>query len=521
MATHRSLPRTLQLLLVLGVLNFSAVDVTSIIRSPTSQTKTFRYGSSYSSSVTLFCIVLSTDPGDSETIWTIEWDKNGVPISRNMLVLVGPLTYSDTARYTIDFGNEGGGYQETNLEIETSAANAEYDSGNYKCRVTYLTSTILESPTARLDVFVTPQSGSVLCSIGDDSQDDVFDVVSGNPITLVCRSDPTGVPQMTTDWKRVGSEGDTLEAVTSTDPINGWRILSFDWTPTKAQHHATFICTGFHPANTRNTECQLGPFNVQYEPAAAEISPLEYTVTMENQAVYFSCKADGNPPVTRIVWSNTAGDKFSNQSNNVVVIGSPGTLMSMRNFAHQDNGMYYVRCYAENDIGKSMYAEATLYVNIQSTTTASSACTDPLLSTNYLISGSNELPGEETLASEDATTVTEHSSTAPSTPTVSRQYGNTASKGQGDMTTVVSTATSTVDDIGKTSQVNTIVIIGGTIGGCVVIFTVYGVISMIRNRNAKGDSGDTKNNDRDTPLDDVSPVTDRDTEDTGQSQSES
>ncbi|XP_070569247.1 uncharacterized protein [Ptychodera flava] len=168
---------------------------------------------------------------------------------------------------------------------------------------------------------------------------------------------------------------------------------------------------------------------------------------MVTQVVTFACVTDANPPATRYVWGNTAEDKFSHQSDNVI-ISSDGTEMLIRNFESQDNGVYYVTCYAENDIGRSVTAMATLNINIRSTTTVS---------------------------------VTEHSSTAPSTSTVSKQDGNVSSDGQHDMTsvTVASIDTSTVYDLGKiskTSQVNRVAIIGGTVGGCGFILIVFGVI---------------------------------------------
>ncbi|XP_070567632.1 kin of IRRE-like protein 2 [Ptychodera flava] len=363
-------------LFILGILYSSVQANPSFITEPTDNTQIFVYGSTYHLSVTLYCGVQNLQTGQS-----VAWYKNGVLISNNGTMY---SNYVDTNRYTVDMSVQAL-YTSFDLKIMISAATADIDPGFYQCVV--MTTPPLVSRTARLDIFVTPQSGYLRCSIGDDSDDDVFDVVTGMPIRLACRSDPTGVPQMTTYWTREGYQGDTLETFTSTDATDDSRVLSFSWTPTNQQNHATFICTGFHPGYTTNRTCQLGPFNVQYKPIV-QISPSSHRETMETQVVTFTCITDANPPATRYVWSNTAGEKFRPQGTNVIV-GSDGTWMQMRNFESQDNDVYYVTCNAENYIGRSVNAVATLNINIQSSTNT--------IATTYTTTGSEIFSNIRTL----------------------------------------------------------------------------------------------------------------------------
>ncbi|XP_070567118.1 kin of IRRE-like protein 3 [Ptychodera flava] len=344
-------------LFILGILYSSVQANPTFVSEPTDYTQIFSHGSSHSLTVTFRCTVQKLQTGQS-----VAWYKNGLPISNNGTVY---SNYVDTSRYTVDMSTSvQQSFASFHLKIETSATSADTDSGNYQCVV--ITVPNVESRTARLDVYVTPQSGYLRCAIGADPNDDVFNVLAGTPISLQCRSDPTGVPAMTTHWSREGYPGETFGMNTGTDTRDGSLTLSFFWTPTNQQNNAVFICTGFHPVYTINVTCQLGPFNVQYKPIV-QISPSSYKITMETQVVTFTCIADANPPVTRYIWGNTAGKKFSQQSDNVI-IGSDRTWIQMINFESQDNGVYYVTCYAENNIGRSVTVIATLNIIIQPNT---------------------------------------------------------------------------------------------------------------------------------------------------------
>ncbi|XP_070567630.1 kin of IRRE-like protein 2 [Ptychodera flava] len=344
-------------LFIFGILYSSVQANPFFVKEPSDYTQIFSYESSLSLTVTLHCAVLNLQTGQS-----VVWYKNGVQISNNGMMY---SNYVDTSRYIVDMYISTSVQQSSasfDLKIETSRTSAAIDSGNYQCVVI----PNVESRTARLDVYVTPQSRYLRCAIGVDPNDDVFDVPAGTPIPLSCISDPTGVPAMTTHWSREGYPGETFGIFTGIDTRDGSLTLSFYWTPTNQQNHARFTCIGFHPGYTINVTCQLGPFNVQYKPIV-QISPSSHKITMVTQVVTYNCIADANPPVTLYVWSNTAGEKFSPQGANVI-IGSDGTWMQMTNFERQDNGVYYVTCYAENDIGRSVSTEATLNINIQSST---------------------------------------------------------------------------------------------------------------------------------------------------------
>ncbi|XP_070579253.1 uncharacterized protein [Ptychodera flava] len=417
MAIQRNLPLILQLLI--SCVECLDVEATSFFIEPYDVKKVL-HESSLSVTSMLPCYVDHLQAG-----YSVIWYKNGLQISNNGHVY-GNIV--DRSRYTVNVF-ETSTWTRFNLKITTSVANADTDSGNYHCTVT--TTPLLISRKARLDVFVTPKDGYLRCSIGDDLDDDNFDVSEGTEIKLSCRSDPTGVPEMTTYWTGEGPQGDTFDTVTttSTDIRNGSHVLLFSWTPTNQQNGATFICTGFHPGYSTNRTCQLGPFNVTYRPIV-QLSPASFTVTMETQVVNFTCRSDANPPVTRYVWSNTAGEKFSVQDDNVI-LDPHRRWMRMKHFRSQDNGVYNVTCFAENEVGRSLVnGTSTLTVNIQAWTTVKtvsehlSTATSKLTSTNSSVKNKTV---SEHLSTETSKTVSEHFSTETS-KTVSEHFSTATSK---------------------------------------------------------------------------------------------
>ncbi|XP_070579252.1 kin of IRRE-like protein 1 [Ptychodera flava] len=338
MALQRKSPLILQLL-ILCVFSFS-VEATNtfFFVEPHDVKQILTYESITSATSTLICGVQDLQAGRS-----VAWYRNGTQISIDDRVYDNVV---DSSRYRMDvFATST--WATFNLKITSSLASIDTDSGHYHCRL--MTTPPLVSREARFDVFVTPRDGYLRCSIGDDPKSDQFNVNEGIQIILSCRSDPTGVPEMTTYW-RGGPQGDTFNnnKTTSTEIRNGLRVVSFSWTPTNQQKGAIFICSSFHPGYKRNKTCQLGPFNVLYRPIV-KLSPSSSIVTMETQVVIFTCITDANPPATRYAWGNTAGEKFGLQNDNVIV-GPGGIWMQMKNFKREDNGVYYVTCYAENEI---------------------------------------------------------------------------------------------------------------------------------------------------------------------------
>ena len=151
--------------------------------------------------------------------------------------------------------------------------------------------------------------------------------VIGEILTLRCFSDSD--PTVITTWKSGSGQ------VLSTELDIKSRYITHNFTVTKEDHLAKFVCESRRSGTNEIRRCPIGPITVNYKPEIniTQTSPLE-----------FHCTAEARPPVNEIHWivgSSIPEDSFT-ISNNVLRITEPLKVDYEMN----------ITCKAQNSIGK-------------------------------------------------------------------------------------------------------------------------------------------------------------------------